>query len=115
MTSIKKQVDELIKHDRRITQKQTAGRLGMSKDRVGHIIGLLGCTKVCSRWVPRMSTPEKKQNRVEICEEVLKRYREEEDQFLLNIFTGDASWIHHFDTEEKRLSMEYRHTSSPRP
>jgi len=29
-----KQVDELIKHDRHITQKQTAGRLGMSKKRV---------------------------------------------------------------------------------
>jgi len=49
-----KQVDELIKHDRCITQKQIAGRLGMSKERVGYIIGLLGCTKVCSRWLPRM-------------------------------------------------------------
>ena len=49
---------------------------------------------------------------VESCEELLKRYREEGDQFLLNIFTGDESWIHHFDPEEKRLSM---HTSSPRP
>jgi len=49
-----KQVDELIKHDRRITQKQIAGRLGMSKERVGYIIGLLGYTKACSRWVPRM-------------------------------------------------------------
>ena len=37
-----KQVDELIKHDRRITKKQIAGRLGMSKERVGYIIGLLG-------------------------------------------------------------------------
>jgi len=37
-----KQVDELIKHDLRITQKQIAGRLGMSKERVGYIIGLLG-------------------------------------------------------------------------
>ena len=53
-----KQVYELIKHDRRITQKQIAGRLGMSKDRVGYIIGLLGYTNVCSRWVPRMLTPE---------------------------------------------------------
>jgi transcriptional regulator with XRE-family HTH domain len=32
-----KQVDELIKNDRRITQKQIAGRLGMSKERVGYI------------------------------------------------------------------------------
>ena len=38
---------------------------------------------------------------------------EEGDQFLFNIVTGDESWIHHFDPEEKRLSMQYRHTSSP--
>ena len=67
-----KQVDELIKHDCRITQKEIAGRLGMSKERVGYIIGLLGYTKVCSRWVPRMLMPEKKQKRVERCEELLK-------------------------------------------
>ena len=48
-----KQVDEVIKYDRRITQKQIPGRLGMSKERVGYITGLLGHTKVCSRWVPR--------------------------------------------------------------
>ena len=59
-----------------------------------------------------MLTPEKKQKCVEICEELLKRYREEGDQSLLNIVTGDESWIHHFDPEEND-SMEYRHTSSP--
>jgi hypothetical protein len=47
--------------------------------------------------------------------ELLKRYREEGDQFLLNIVTGDGSWIQHFDPEENRLSMQYRHTSSRRP
>jgi hypothetical protein len=73
----------------------------MSKERVGYIIGLLGYTKVHSRWVPHMLTPEKKQKRVEICEELLKRYHEEGDQFLLNTVTGDESWIHHFDPEEK--------------
>ena len=82
-----------------ISQKQIAGRLGMSKEKVGYIIGLLGYTKVCSQWVPCMLTPEKKQKRVESCEELLKRYREEGDQFLLNIVTGDESWIHQFDPE----------------
>jgi predicted transcriptional regulator len=43
-----KQVDELIKHDRCITQKQIASRLGMSKETVGYIVGLLGYTKVYS-------------------------------------------------------------------
>ena len=40
---------------------------------------------------------------------------EEGDQFLFNIVTGVESWIHHFDPEEKRLSIQYRHTSSPCP
>ena len=100
------QDDKLIKYDRLITQKQIAGRLGMYKERLGYIIGLLGYTEVCSRWVPRILMPEKKQKRVEICEELLKRYREEGNQFLLNIFNGDELWIHHFDPEEKRLSMQ---------
>ena len=37
---------------------------------------------------------------------------EDGDQFLFNIVTGNKKWIHHFDPEEKRLSMQYRHTSS---
>jgi len=40
---------------------------------------------------------------------------EEGAQFLFNIVTGDESWIHHFDPEEKWLSMQYRHTSAPPP
>ena len=106
-----KQVDELIKHDCRITQKQIAGRLGMSKERVGFTwlhksLFSMGATHVDAG---------KETKSVEICEELLKRYRKEGDQFLWNIVTGDESWIHNFDPEEKRLSMEYRHTSSPRP
>uniref|UniRef100_T1HMG3 Uncharacterized protein n=1 Tax=Rhodnius prolixus TaxID=13249 RepID=T1HMG3_RHOPR len=35
--------------------------------------------------------------------------------FLLNIETGDESWVHYYDPEEKRQSTEYRDASSPRP
>ena len=48
-----------------------------------------------------MLMQEKKHKRVESCEELLKCYREEGDQLLLNIVTGDESGIHHFDPEEK--------------
>ena len=48
-----------------------------------------------------MLTPEKKQKRVEICQELLKQYHDEGDQFLLNIVTGDESLFHHFDPEGK--------------
>ena len=41
-----KQVDELIKHDRRFTKKQMAGRLGMSKERVGVYHWFTGLHKI---------------------------------------------------------------------
>jgi len=35
-------------------------------------------------------------------------------EFLtLNIAVGDKSWVHHYDPENKRQSMEYRHPGSP--
>ena len=61
-----------------------------------------------------MLTPEKKQKRVEICGELLKRYREEGDQLLLNNVTGDESWINHFHPEEKRQhGIQAHFISSP--
>jgi len=30
-----------------------------------------------------------------------------------NIATGDESWVHHYDPENKRQSKEYRHPGSP--
>ena len=36
------------------------------------------------------------------------------DRVLIrNIATGDESWVHHYDLENERQSMEYRHPGSP--
>jgi len=44
---------------------------------------------------------------------MLRRYRDEGDDFLLSIVTGDKSWFHHFNPETKRQSMEWHHLDSP--
>lgn len=106
-------VDDLIQGNRRITQQTIANQLGISKERVGFIIGQLQYRKICSRWVPRMLTEDHKRQRLEACEQMLARYRREGDDFLLSIVTGDESWVHHYDPEEKKQSMEYRHFDSP--
>jgi hypothetical protein len=43
---------------RRIKQKEIAVALGISKERVRHIIGVLGFRKVFARWVPWMLSDE---------------------------------------------------------
>jgi hypothetical protein len=45
-------VEEMIQENHEIKQKATAIKVGISKERVGHIINLLRLQKVCARWVP---------------------------------------------------------------
>ncbi|KAF2892160.1 hypothetical protein ILUMI_14013 [Ignelater luminosus] len=37
------------------------------------------------------------------------------DQFLKNIVSVDETWVHHFDPESKRQSMEWQHKGSQPP
>jgi len=108
-------VEELICGNRRIKQKETVVALGISKERVGHIIGVLGFRKVCARWVPRMLSDEMKAERVHISRKLLEHFEKEGGDFLKKIVTGDETWVHHYDPEKKRQSMEYRHKESPQP
>jgi hypothetical protein len=64
--------------------------------------------------VPRSLTKEHKEQREIICSELLARYEAEGDDFLSTIVTGGETWIHHFEPEKKRQSMEWHHTTSPR-
>jgi hypothetical protein len=45
--------------------------------------------------------------------ELLARYVAEGDDFFSTIVTDDETWIHHFEPETKRQSMEWHHTTSP--
>ena len=52
------------------------------------------------------------EHRKTVAQELLNRYRLEGDDFLKNTATGDESWVHHYDPENKRYSTEYRHPGS---
>ena len=80
-----------------------------------HIIGVLGLRKVCARWVPRVLSDEMKAEIVRISREVLERFDKEGEDLLKKIITGDETWVRHYDPENKRQSMEYRHRESPQP
>jgi histone-lysine N-methyltransferase SETMAR len=51
---------------------------------------------------------EQKNARVQICETLLARYRNESDTFLHRIVTVDETWCHHYMPESKRASKEWR-------
>jgi len=54
-------IHDLVLADRRLKIRETAETVGMSRDRVGHILHeIMGMRKLSSRWVPRLLTPENK-------------------------------------------------------
>lgn len=109
-------VNEEIMENRRVTIDNIERKLEISHGSVSNIIhDILKYHKVSSRWVPRQLTDDLKQNRVLISQAHLSRFKKEKNDFLYNIITCDETWLHHFEPESKKQSMEWRHTSSPRP
>jgi histone-lysine N-methyltransferase SETMAR len=62
-----------------------------------------------------MLSDEMKDERVRISRELLERFEKEGEDFLKKFITGDETWVHHYDPENKRQSMEYGHKKSPQP
>jgi histone-lysine N-methyltransferase SETMAR len=48
-----------------------------------------------------------------IFQEHLDRHARKGDAFLHRIVTGDVFWVHHYEQESKRQSMQWKHPSSP--
>ena len=61
-----------------------------------------------------MLSDEMKAGRVCISRE-LEYFEKEGEDFLKKIITGDETWVHHYDPDNKRQSMEYCHKESPQP
>ena len=99
--------------DRRITIDDIAKCVGVSHGSAVNIVNELGFAKVCARWVPRQLLDFHKQARFEACSELIECHKSDKT-FLSRIVTGDETWVHHYESESKRSSMEWRHPTSPR-
>jgi hypothetical protein len=60
----------------------------------------------------RQLTDEHRLIRVKSCRVFLTHYHAEGEELLECTVTGDETWVHYYEPESKRQSMEWRHTSS---
>ena len=63
--------------------------------------------KVFSKWVPRLLTPEQKQQRIDDSKSCLAMFTRNKSEFLHQYITMDETWIHHFTPESNRQSAEW--------
>ena len=60
------------------------------------------CTALVQKFVPRLLTPEEKEHRVAICEELRQRALDD-PSFMSRIITGDESFVYGYDPETKQV------------
>ena len=71
--------------------------------------------KLFSKWVPRLLTPDQRQQRVEDSERCLELFKRGKKDSLRRYVTMDETWIHHYTPETNRSSVEWTAASENRP
>ena len=90
--------------------------LKLSEGRVFTILQeSLGMRKLFSKWVPRLLTPDQKQQRVEDSERSLELFKQGKTNFLRRYVTMDETWIHHYTPETKISSSKPTAAGESRP
>lgn len=99
-------VKTFLDDDRRATVCDMAEELGISSERVHHILHeKLHMRKVCTRWVPRLLGAEQKIERVQKCE-ILKLILEQYGDNFWRLATTDKTWIPYYSLETKEQSKQ---------
>jgi len=106
----------IIWEDRRISAKSVAEQLGISRERVRSIIHEdLDMRKLSAKWVPKHLNADQKRQRCQSSEKLFEFFRRDPNGFLSRLVSMDETWLYHYDPETKQQSVEWRHSSSPRP
>ena len=92
-------------NDRQFKVAKHASECGISSGSVYIIIhDYLGISKVSAGRVPRNLKMQDRQQKLESSQELLKVYNPED--FHTHLVTGDETWLHHWDPDTKRESMQ---------
>ena len=91
-----------IEGDRRLTVRGLENDLGIPKTTVWEILNnILGMTRVCAKFIPKLLTTEQKDLRSEIVQDNLEMVSDDEN-VLKKVITGDESWVYGYDPETKK-------------
>jgi len=62
--------------------------------------------KLFARWVPRVFTEERKENRIIASERGLEMFKRNLTEFVSRLVTMDESWIHHYTPESSQQTQQ---------
>jgi hypothetical protein len=69
---------------------------------------------VVAKIVPKLLSQEQQQLRLEVVRD-MQEFASRDPEFLKTVITGDETWVYRYDPETKVQSLQWKHSSSPRP
>jgi len=107
-------IQQPVHEDRRRTIKDIA-TINVSYRTVQTILTCdLNMHRIAAKFVPRLLTPEQKEHRVAICQELRQR-AVDDPSYMSRVITGDESWVYGYDPKTKQQSSQWKSPGSPRP
>jgi len=109
-------IRKMVLADRKLKLKEIADASKISEGSVFTILHEhLDMRKLCSKWVPRLLTPDQKQQRIDASETCLSMLKRNRTDFFRRYVTMDETWIHHYTPESSRQSSEWVVAGESRP
>ncbi|GFT58463.1 putative transposase [Trichonephila clavipes] len=105
-------VNDLVRSNRRVTLRMLALKVDVSYGTVWTIVHEVAISEGVCRLGSKQLTDQQKELRMGLVLHHLFRYQED-PAFMKRIVTVDETWCHHYESETKRDSMQWKHASSP--
>lgn len=106
-------IDKIIRNDRHLSIRMIIDMINIDKETVRQILhNNLNMNKVCAKMVPKNLSQDQKDNRKNICSDILQMINEQPN-LLENVITCDDTWIFQYDPETKRQSMHWKTPTLP--
>ena len=97
----------MIRGNRHLTVREVGDKVGIGIGSCHQIFTeKLHMCHISAKFVPRLLTDDQKENRVEICQELLANTNGNAN-FLKNIVTGDKTWVYGYNAETKMQSWQW--------
>ena len=111
-----KEMDSIVKGDRRVTVKELAEMFGVSVVTVHKCLREdLGLVKKSARWVPKLLNNEQKEERVRCSNIFIRKFQKDGQAFLDKIITMDESAVAYHTPETKEQSKQWLKKGTPSP
>ncbi len=105
-----------VKADRRITCRDLASTHGVSFGTMHNILHVKqGLVKKSARWVPKLLSPEQKEERVRICTEFVAKVDRSSMAMLDQIIMMDETMVSYHSPQTKRQSKQWIEKGKPGP